>query len=90
MCPTEARGTGAGVAVDTVCTAGSILTWVTVTLVDVLLTPSATETRKAGARKVVHLVPTETSIAAGVYGGRERGERLAYNLADWLQLNSLD
>lgn len=66
MCPTEARGTGAGVAVDTVCTVGSIFTWVTVTLVDVLLTLSATETRQAGAHKVVHFVPAETSIAAWV------------------------
>lgn len=66
MDTTEARGTGTGVAVDTVGAVGVVLTRVTVTLVDVLLALGTTETRQAGTHKVVHLIFAEASVAAGV------------------------
>lgn len=65
---TEAGWAGTGVAVDTVSAVGSVLAWVALTLVDVLLTLCSPETRQAGAQEAIHLVLTEASVAAGVYG----------------------
>lgn len=65
---TEAGWAGTGVAVDTVSAVGSVLAWVALTLVDVLLTLGSPETRQAGAQEAIHLVLTEASVAAGVYG----------------------
>lgn len=64
--PTEARRTGAGVTVDTVCAVGVVLAWVALALVDVFFTLGAPEARQAGAQEAVHLVRAEASVAAGV------------------------
>lgn len=65
---TEAGWAGTGVAVDTVGAVGSVLAWVALTLVDVLLTLCSPETGQAGAQEAIHLILTEASVAAGVYG----------------------
>ena len=66
--PAEAGRAGAGVAVDAVCAVSSILTRVALTLIDVLLTFCSPKARQAGTQKAVHLILTEASVAAGVYG----------------------
>ena len=66
--PAEAGRTGTGVAVDAVGAVGSVLAGVALTLIDVLLTLCAPKAGQAGAQEVVHLVLTEASVAAGVYG----------------------
>lgn len=68
MDSTEAGWAGTGVAVDTVSAVGSVLAWVALALVDVLLTLCSPETRLAGAQEAIHLILTEASVAAGVYG----------------------
>lgn len=71
MDSTEAGWARAGVAVDTVGTVGSVLTWVAFTLIDVLLALCAPKTRQAGTQEAIHLVLTEASVAAGVCGKRD-------------------
>ena len=68
--PSEARRTGAGVAVHTVGAVGSVPAGVALTLVGVLLTPAAPEAGQAGAQEAVDLIPTDASVAAGVWGRR--------------------
>ena len=63
---TEARGAGAGVAVDAVGAVGVVLAGVAVARGDVLLAPRPSEAGKAAAREGVHLVLAETPVAAGV------------------------
>lgn len=62
----EAGRAGTGVAVDAIGAVGPVLTWVTLTLIDVLLALGAPEPGQAGAQEAVHLVLTEASVAAGV------------------------
>lgn len=65
---TEAGRAGTGVAVDTVGAVGPVLTRVALTLVDVLLAHCAPKAGQAGTQEAVHLVLTEASVAARVYG----------------------
>lgn len=71
---TEAGRAGTGVAVDTVGAVGPILTWIALTLVDVLFALCAPKTGQAGAQEAVHLVFTEASVAAGVCGRMDNGK----------------
>lgn len=63
---TEARRAGASVAVHTVRTVGPVLTGVTFTLVYVLLTSVATKPRRAGTRKTVDVIATQTAVTAWI------------------------
>ena len=69
----EARGAGAGVAVDTVCAVGPVLAGVALALVDVLLAAPPAKAQQACAHKAVHAVPAQASVTAGVWGHRGGG-----------------
>ena len=77
MYAAEARRAGAGVAVDAVGAVGAVLARVALALVDVLLALGAPEAWRAGAHEAVHLVLTETPVAARVWcwAGEGRGGR---------------
>lgn len=55
-----------GVTVHAVCAVGTILAGVAVALIDIFLTPEATEARQARAGERVHAVFTEASVTARV------------------------
>ena len=69
--PAESQWAGTGVAVYTVGAVGSVLARVALTLVGVLRTLDAPEAWQAGAQEAVDLIPTEASVAAGVWERRK-------------------
>lgn len=63
---TEARRTGAGVAVHTIRAVGSVSAGVALALVYVLLASAATKPRQTGTRETVDAVVAQATVTAGI------------------------